>query len=75
MSQGKRSRSSEAKGGEPGEAVSRQRPTQRPASTEKKMYAPDQGALMHRENGMRTEVSKLDCSQRPLSRDEVYKGV
>ena len=43
------------------------------ASTEKKSDAPDQGALMHRENDMQSEISELDCLQRPLSRDEVHQ--
>ncbi len=45
-----------------------------PASTEKKTDAPAQGALVHRENDMQSEISELDCLQRPLSRDEVHKG-
>ena len=45
-----------------------------PASTEKKSDAdaPDQGALMHRENEMKSKISELDCLQIPLSRDEVH---
>ena len=42
-----------------------------PASTEKESDAPDEGALMHRENDMKFEIPKLDRLQRPLSRDEV----
>ncbi len=41
---------------------------------EKKSDAPDKGALMHQETGMKSEGSKLDCLRRPLSRDEVLKG-
>ena len=31
--------------------------------------------LMHRENDMKFEIPKLDRLQRPLSRDEVHKGL
>jgi hypothetical protein len=30
---------------------------------------------MHRENDMEFEIPKLDRLQRPLSRDEVHKGL
>jgi hypothetical protein len=45
------------------------------ASTEKESDAPDQSALMHRENDMLFEIPILDRLQRPLSRDEVHKGL
>jgi hypothetical protein len=46
-----------------------------PAPAEKKADAPDQGALLHGENYFRSEVSKLDCVQGPLPRNEIHKGV
>ena len=46
-----------------------------PAPAEKKADAPDQGALLHRENDIRSEVSKLDCLEGPFPRNEIHKGV
>ena len=46
-----------------------------PAPAEKKANAPNQGALLHRENDIRSEVSKLDYLQGPLPRNEIHKGV
>ena len=46
-----------------------------PAPAEKKADAPDQGALLHREDNIRSEVSELDCVQRPLPHNEIHKEV
>ena len=46
-----------------------------PAPAEKKADAPDQGALLHGENYFRSEVSKLDCVQGPLPRNETTRGL
>ena len=46
-----------------------------PAPAEKKADAPDQGALLHSENNIRSEVSKLDCVQRSFPHFEIDKGV
>jgi len=44
-----------------------------PAPAEIKENAPKQGALLHRENYFRFEISKLDCVQRPLPCNQIHK--
>ena len=67
------SKSSEAESEDPGETASRQRSTI--CWAEIKADASDQGASLHSENNIRSEVSKLDCLQGPLPRNEIHKGV
>ena len=46
-----------------------------PAPAEIKADTPDQSASLHRESNIRSEVSKLDCLQGPLPRNEIHMGV
>ncbi len=71
-----RSRSSAVEGGEPGETASRQRSKcAGPSLYEEIVRCAWPGcAYMHRVKDKNSEISKLDCLQRPLSRDEVHKG-